>query len=154
MTWQQSCATWLFTPFKLLPTPCSAPDNRLSVEYTKGNLDVATSRDKYEHCWLDLKAIALHMHDAEYNPKHFAPVIMCIRDSKTTVLIFASGKMVVTGAKLEDDSWLVSCKYTHIVQKLGFGTKFSEFKIQNIMGSCDVKFPHSFGGPCLQPQSQ
>ena len=49
--------------------------------------------------------------------------------------------MVVTGAKLEDDSHLASRKYACIVQKLGFKTKFSEFKIQNIVGSCDVKFP-------------
>jgi transcription initiation factor TFIID TATA-box-binding protein len=66
---------------------------------------------------------------------------MRIRDPKTTALIFASGKMVVTGAKSEDDSRLASRKYARIVQKLGFDAKFSEFKIQNIVGSCDVKFP-------------
>ena len=66
---------------------------------------------------------------------------MRIRDPKTTALIFASGKMVVTGAKSEDDSRLASRKYARIVQKLGFEAKFSEFKIQNIVGSCDVKFP-------------
>ena len=66
---------------------------------------------------------------------------MCIRDSKMTMLIFASGKMVVTGAKSENDSRLASCKYVCIVQKLGFDAKFSKFKIQNIVGSCDVKFP-------------
>ena len=32
-------------------------------------------------------------------------------------------------------------RYTRIVQKLGVDAKFSEFKIQNIVGSCDVKFP-------------
>lgn len=73
--------------------------------------------------------------------KRFAAVIMRIRDPKTTALIFASGKMVVTGAKSEDDSRLASRKYARIVQKLGFDAKFSEFKIQNIVGSCDVKFP-------------
>jgi hypothetical protein len=66
---------------------------------------------------------------------------MRIRDPKTTALIFASGKMVVTGAKSEDDSRLASRKYARIVQKLGFDAKFAEFKIQNIVGSCDVKFP-------------
>ena len=66
---------------------------------------------------------------------------MRIRDPKKTALIFASGKMDVTGAKFEDDLRLASCKYAHIVQKLGFEAKFSEFKIQNIVGSCDVKFP-------------
>ena len=66
---------------------------------------------------------------------------MRIRDPKTTALIFASGKMVVTGAKSEDDSRLASRKYARIIQKLGFDAKFSEFKIQNIVGRCDVKFP-------------
>ena len=29
----------------------------------------------------------------------------------------------------------------HIIQKLGFPAKFTDFKIQNIVGSCDIKFP-------------
>lgn len=45
---------------------------------------------------------------------------MRIREPKTTALIFASGKMVVTGAKSEDDSKLASRKYARIIQKLGF----------------------------------
>ncbi len=66
---------------------------------------------------------------------------MRIREPKTTALIFASGKMVVTGAKSEADSKLASRKYARIIQKLGFNAKFTDFKIQNIVGSCDVKFP-------------
>ncbi|KAE9985623.1 hypothetical protein BLS_006706 [Venturia inaequalis] len=93
------------------------------------------------NCRLDLKTIALHARNAEYNPKRFAAVIMRIRDPKTTALIFASGKMVVTGAKSEDDSKLASRKYARIIQKLGFNAQFTDFKIQNIVGSCDVKFP-------------
>lgn len=73
--------------------------------------------------------------------QRFAAVIMRIREPKTTALIFASGKMVVTGAKSEDDSKLASRKYARIIQKLGFPAKFTDFKIQNIVGSCDVKFP-------------
>ena len=92
-------------------------------------------------CRLDLKTIALHARNAEYNPKRFAAVIMRIRDPKTTALIFASGKMVVTGAKSESDSKLASRKYARIIQKLGFDAKFTDFNIQNIVGSCDVQFP-------------
>ena len=92
-------------------------------------------------CRLDLKTVALHARNAEYNPKRFAAVIMRIREPKTTALIFASGKMVVTGAKSEDDSKLASRKYARIIQKIGFAAKFTDFKIQNIVGSCDVKFP-------------
>lgn len=54
--------------------------------------------------------------------QRFAAVIMRIRQPKTTALIFASGKMVVTGAKSEDDSRLASRKYARIIQKLGFNS--------------------------------
>ena len=43
--------------------------------------------------------------------------------------------------KSEDDSKLASRKYARIIQKLGFNAKFTDFKIQNIVGSCDIKFP-------------
>lgn len=48
---------------------------------------------------------------------------------------------VVTGAKSEDMAKLAARKYARIIQKLGFQAKFTEFKVQNIVGSCDVKFP-------------
>jgi TATA-box binding protein (TBP) (component of TFIID and TFIIIB) len=118
---------------------------------------------------LDLKTIALHARNAEYNPKRFAAVIMRIRDPKTTALIFASGKMVVTGAKSEDDSKLASRKYARIIQKLGFNAKFTDFKIQNseatlatVISLCAVtdhlfscglmrrQVPNPLGGSCEQ----
>ena len=90
---------------------------------------------------LDLKTIALHARNAEYNPKRFSAVIMRIREPKTTALIFASGKLVCTGARSEELSKLAARKYARIIQKLGFAAKFTQFKIQNIVGSCDIKFP-------------
>ncbi|XP_065832479.1 TATA-box-binding protein-like [Oscarella lobularis] len=100
-------------------------------------------------CKLDLKTIALHARNAEYNPKRFAAVIMRIRDPRTTALIFSSGKMVCTGAKSEDHSRLAARKYARVIQKLGFQAKFTEFKIQNMVGSCDVKFPIRLEGLVL-----
>lgn len=75
------------------------------------------------------------------NEQRFAAVIMRIRDPKTTALIFGSGKMVVTGAKDEDQSRLAARKYARIVHKVGFDVHVSDFKIQNMVGSCDVQFP-------------
>ncbi|KAI6176650.1 hypothetical protein M3Y97_00821500 [Aphelenchoides bicaudatus] len=98
---------------------------------------------------LDLKKIALHARNAEYNPKRFAAVIMRIREPRTTALIFSSGKMVCTGAKSEQASRLAARKYARIIQKLGFDAKFTEFKVQNMVGSCDVKFPIQLEGLCL-----
>ena len=64
----------------------------------------------------------------------FAVIIVRIRDPKMALLIFASGKMVGTGAKSEDDSSLVSCKYARVIQNLGFDTEFLEFGVQNNVG--------------------
>ncbi|XP_036592958.1 TATA box-binding protein-like 2 [Trichosurus vulpecula] len=92
-------------------------------------------------CKLDLKKIALHAKNAEYNPKRFAAVIMRIREPRTTALIFSSGKMVCTGAKSEELSRLAARKFARVVQKLGFPARFLDFKIQNMVGSCDMRFP-------------
>ncbi|KAI9803035.1 MAG: hypothetical protein M1825_002270 [Sarcosagium campestre] len=124
------------TPATPVATPGAGP-TMSGIVPTLQNIVATVNLD----CRLDLKTIALHARNAEYNPKRFAAVIMRIREPKTTALIFASGKMVVTGAKSEDDSKLASRKYARIIQKLGFNAKFTDFKIQNIVGSCDIKFP-------------
>ncbi|XP_009082467.1 PREDICTED: TATA box-binding protein-like protein 2 [Acanthisitta chloris] len=103
-------------------------------------------------CKLDLKNIALHARNAEYNPKRFAAVIMRIREPRTTALIFSSGKMVCTGAKSEEQSRLAARKHARVVQKLGFPAKFLDFKIQNMVGSCDVRFPIRLEGLVLTHQ--
>lgn len=91
-------------------------------------------------CELDLRQIALHAKNAEYNPKRFAAVIMRIRTPKTTALVFHSGKMVCTGAKSEADSETAARKYAKTIKKLGFNVKFKEFKIQNIVASASANF--------------
>jgi len=55
----------------------------------------------------------------------------------------------VTGAKNEADSHLAARKYCRIIQRLGFPTKFANFMVQNIVGSCDVKFPIRLEGLLL-----
>ena len=65
---------------------------------------------------------------------------MRLREPKTTALVFASGKMVCTGAKTEEASRTAARKYARIIQKLGNPVSFQNFAIQNIVGSVDVKF--------------
>ena len=92
-------------------------------------------------CRLDLKTIALHARNAEYNPKRFAAAIMRIREPKSTALIFASGKMIVTGVKCEPDARLAARKYARVLQKLGYNARFCNFSIHNVVASVDVGFP-------------
>lgn len=118
------------------PEPKQTPAQRSGIVPVLQNV-VATVN---LNCKLDLRSIALRARNAEYNPKRFAAVIMRIRDPKTTALIFASGKMVVTGAKSEKASKIASQRYAKIINKLGFNAQFTDFKIQNIVSSCDLKF--------------
>ncbi|KAK2975397.1 hypothetical protein RJ640_029270 [Escallonia rubra] len=70
----------------------------------------------------------------------FSAVIVRIREPRSTALIFASGKLVCTGAKTTENSIVAARKFARVVQKLGYPAKFKDSKIQNIVGSCDVNF--------------
>ena len=56
--------------------------------------------------------------------------------------------MVCTGAKSEEDSRLAARKYARIVQKLGFPTKFKDFKIQNMVSLKTFK-KYRFNSDCF-----
>ncbi|XP_051172804.1 uncharacterized protein LOC127289084 [Leptopilina boulardi] len=90
---------------------------------------------------LKLTYINTRTRNSEYNPARFTGLIMRIRDPKATALIFRSGKLVCTGARCEEDSFLAARKFARIIQKLGFPAKFLNFKIQNIVATADLKFP-------------
>merc|ERR1719160_1744114 len=49
--------------------------------------------------------------------------------------------MVVTGPKSEGDSKIAARIFAKMVRKCGYEVTFREFKIQNIVGVADVKFP-------------
>ncbi|KAL6428337.1 hypothetical protein ACFW04_008550 [Cataglyphis niger] len=123
---------------------------------------------------LKLTYINIRTRNSEYNPARFTGLIMRIRNPRATALIFSSGKLVCTGARSEDDSLLAARKFARIIQKLGFPVshihknfflcrnlkflittpyvfvflqvKFSSFKVQNIVATCDVKFPIKLEG--------
>lgn len=92
-------------------------------------------------CKLDLQSIKLQAPTAEYNPQRHPAVVMRIRAPESKAQINSFGIMVCTGAKNESQSKLAASKYAAIIRKMGFPTKFKDFKIQEIVGSCDVKFP-------------
>lgn len=91
---------------------------------------------------LDLKQIALRCRNTEFNPKRFAAVIMRLREPRATALIFASGKVVVTGTKSSHNSMLASKRFAYIIDRVGFTPQaMIDFKVQNIAGTCDMGFP-------------
>lgn len=91
---------------------------------------------------LDLKQIALRCRNTEFNPRRFAAVIMRLREPKATALIFASGKLVITGTKSAHNSSLATKKIAYILERIGFQpTDHINFKVQNIVGTVDCGFP-------------
>lgn len=99
---------------------------------------------------LDLKAIALKARNAEYNPRRLPAEIMRIREPKTTALIFATGKIVCTGTirSQQRENTLELYKSQVILE-----FKFKDFKIQNIVASCDVRFPIRLEGLAMAHSS-
>ena len=92
------------------------------------------------NCELKLKEIAVQEINTQYNPKRFSGLIMRIKEPKATSLIFSNGKIIVLGAKTEEDSFKACKKIAKIIGSLNYTVKLTEFKIQNIVGSCDSKF--------------
>lgn len=91
---------------------------------------------------LDLKKIALKCRNTEFNPRRFGAVIMRLRQPKATALLFASGKIVITGVRSVHNATLATKKFAYIVEKVGFKPKeFFDFKVQNVAGTADVGFP-------------
>lgn len=91
---------------------------------------------------LDLKKIALKCRNTEFNPRRFGAVIMRLREPRATALLFASGKMCVTGVKSTHDATLASKKFAYVIERVGFQPKdYMDFKVQNIVGTTDVGFP-------------
>ncbi|XP_042372730.1 TATA box-binding protein-like 2, partial [Plectropomus leopardus] len=70
----------------------------------------------------------------------FNPLIMRIREPRTTALIYSSGKLVCTGATSAQQSRQAARKFARKVQKLGFPVRFLNFKIHNIFAYCET-FP-------------
>jgi len=85
---------------------------------------------------LDLKQIALRCRNTEFNPKRFGAVIMRLREPRATALIFASGKMCVTGTKSAHNSVLASKKFCYIIEKVGREIRVPV--LQTCLSSCSV----------------
>ncbi|KAK3688201.1 Tbp1 transcription initiation factor [Podospora appendiculata] len=92
------------------------------------------------NCLLDLNFLARNCRNVQYNKKRFHALIMRIRDPRTTALVFARGKIVVTGAKSQAMGHLAARKHMRALQKCGFNVRFKDFKVQNFVASCTLGF--------------
>ena len=90
---------------------------------------------------LNLKEIALQCSNSEYNPSRINAVIMRLKEPKTAALIFNSGVIIVLGARDKENSKKAAKIFAKNIKQLGYDVKFKNFKIVNIVATCDLKFP-------------
>jgi transcription initiation factor TFIID TATA-box-binding protein len=95
-------------------------------------------------CRLPLEEIAWKCF-AEFNPKSFAAAKLRLMRPQTTALIFASGKIVCTGAASERAARFGVTKIYDIVSKIlpAGKTALLDVKIENIVGTCFLGYPVS-----------
>lgn len=87
---------------------------------------------------VDLNLIARKLPDVEYNPERFPGLVMRIEKPRATILIFSTGKMVVTGLRKASESGKVVQKVIRNIKKAGIDVKNPVVTIQNIVASGDL----------------
>ena len=87
---------------------------------------------------IDLNVIARKHADVEYNPERFPGLVMRIEKPKATILIFSTGKMVVTGMRKASEADKVVEKVLKNIRKAGIKVSNPEITIQNIVASGDL----------------
>jgi transcription initiation factor TFIID TATA-box-binding protein len=87
---------------------------------------------------IDLNVIARKHADVEYNPERFPGLVMRILKPKATILIFSTGKMVVTGMRKASEADRVVEKVLKNIRKAGIKVSNPVITIQNIVASGDL----------------
>jgi len=87
---------------------------------------------------IDLNQIARKHADVEYNPERFPGLVMRIEKPRATILIFSTGKMVVTGLRKAREAPRVVEKVVKNIRKAGIKVSNPEITIQNIVASGDL----------------
>lgn len=82
---------------------------------------------------LDLAELTKVTGFMQYNPSKFAAAMVRLRDPATTCMVFASGKVVCTGARSEQLACITSHKLVHLFSRKGVGLHMQGFVVQNIV---------------------
>lgn len=88
---------------------------------------------------LDLQSIAFQLNGAEYEPEQFPGLIYRLKQPKTAILLFRSGKVVCTGGKsmldVEKSIHTVASEIKKMGQKI---TMHPKIEVQNIVATSDL----------------
>ncbi|CAF2971801.1 unnamed protein product [Rotaria sp. Silwood2] len=91
-------------------------------------------------CKLNLRKIAMEAANVIYKRDH-AMVLMKIRKPYCSANVWSSGKVIVTGTTSEDDAQRAARRIARCLQRLGFKTKFRNYRIVNCLATCSMPWP-------------
>lgn len=90
---------------------------------------------------LDLNYLTENMINIIYNPQKFIAAVLCLKNPRTTFLLFKSGRFVCTGAKsvelAKKSSRIIARKIQLLHSK---PIRFLNFTIQNVVGTFDTGY--------------
>jgi len=78
-------------------------DIKITIEPKIDVQNIVASSDLEQEINLNTVAITLGLEKVEYEPEQFPGLVYRLDDPKVVVLLFGSGKMVCTGAKVPED---------------------------------------------------
>ena len=107
-----------------------------SLDYIIENV-VATATVQIEKK-IELNQIARKLNGVEYNPGRFPGLIMRIEKPRATILVFSTGKMVITGLRDGSEALKVVEKVIKNIKKTGIKVMNPEINIVNIVASGDL----------------
>ena len=111
-------------------------DYESDLDYKIENVVATVSVELTEK--IDLNQIARKHAEVEYNPERFPGLVMRIEKPRATILIFSTGKMVVTGLRKAVEAPRVVEKVVKNIRKAGIKLANPEITIQNIVASGDL----------------
>lgn len=91
-------------------------------------------------CKLNLRKIAMEAANVIYKRDH-AMVLMKIRNPYCSANLWSSGKVTVTGTTSEDDAQRAARRIARLLQRLGYKTKFRNYRVVNCLATCSMPWP-------------
>jgi len=68
---------------------------------------------------VNLDVLAMKCENTEYEPEQFPGLVFSLDEPKTVMLVFRSGKMIITGAKTPDDVNLAAERTKKAIEEIG-----------------------------------
>jgi len=131
-----SAANNLFAELEYISDSCVELEDMAQVHNLVGTSRIVSKLHK-----LDLRAISNILPNSKFEKQKFAAITIRLGQPVCTVLLFTSGKMVLTGCKSMLDCILASTS-VHEHMRKGFpGVHFTlePVKIQNIVGNAQIR---------------